>query len=315
MYFEGLLGNQQLKENLLASIRRGSISHFYLIAGPKGSGKKTLARLLAAAILCRGAEKPCLSCAACRKVMADTHPDLITIVDKEHKAVPVKMIREYREDMFVKPNEADKKIYLLPQELNIEGQNALLKIFEEPPKHGVFILLTDNPEALLPTVRSRCTMLRMQSLSDQQLRQALQKEFPNAASQDMDAAIWRSGGFLGQARAFLEEGNALSPETKAFIESYAAADPMGILQVLVPLEKSKRDNLIEVLTQWMQLLQQALLCRSGLPVLSEDARALAARRNPKDIKETIGLLDQAVVYLQSNVSPAAVCGHLEWALR
>ena len=315
MGFDALLGNQQLKENLLSSIRRGSISHFYLIAGPKGSGKKTLARLLAAAIMCNGQEKPCLSCTPCRKVMADTHPDLITIVDPEHKAVPVKMIRQFREEMFVKPNEAEKKIYLLPQEMGLEGQNALLKIFEEPPKHGVFILLTDNPEALLPTVRSRCTMLRMQGLSDDILRNALKKEFPDASSADMDAAIWRSGGFLGQAREFLQAGNALSPETKRFIAAYAGADPLGILQVLAPLERSKRDPLISLFNQWVQILQQALMCRNGLPVLSEEARALAARRNPKDINETIGLLKKAIEYLQANCAPAAVCGDLEWTLR
>ena len=315
MGFEGLLGNQQTKENLLAAIGRGSISHFYLIAGPSGSGKKTLARLLAAAIMCQSDNKPCLACNPCRKVMANTHPDLITIVDPDHKAVPVKMIRAYREEMFIKPNEADKKIYLLPQELNIEGQNALLKIFEEPPEHGVFILLTDNPESMLPTVRSRCTMIKMQSLPEDVLRNALRKEFPDTTSAELDAAIWRSGGFLGQAQELLREGVALSPETAAFARSYAAADPVGLLHVLVPLEKAKRDALMDILTQWVQLLQQALLCRSGMPVLSEEARVLAARRNPKDVNEAIGLLKKAIEYLQGNVSSAAICGHLEWALR
>ena len=72
MGFEGLLENQRLKDNLIQSIHRGRISHFYLICGPKGSGKHTLSRLLAAAILCRGEEKPCMCCAACRKVLSPT---------------------------------------------------------------------------------------------------------------------------------------------------------------------------------------------------------------------------------------------------
>lgn len=314
MSFEGLLGNQQTKENLLAAIGRGSISHFYLIAGPKGSGKKTLARLLAAAIMCQGEHKPCLACNPCRKVMADTHPDLITIADPERKTVPVKTVRAYREEMFIKPNEAEKKIYLLPQELNIEGQNALLKIFEEPPKHGVFILLTDNPESLLPTVRSRCTMIRMQGLSEDVLRSALSKEFPTASKSELDAAIWRSGGFLGQAKELLQEGVGLSKETLAFSQAYAAADHAALLQVLLPLEKAKRDHVISVINQWVQLLQQALLCRNGMPVLSAEASDLAVRRNPKDINEAIGILKKAIEYLQGNVSTAAVCGHLQWAL-
>ena len=105
MGFDALLGNRRLKDNLRASVGRGHASHFYLISGPMGSGKKTLARLLAAALLCKGAEKPCLQCSACRKVMADTHPDFITVTDPEHKNIPVKMIRQVREEMFILPNE------------------------------------------------------------------------------------------------------------------------------------------------------------------------------------------------------------------
>ena len=87
MGFEGLLGNERLKENLKTSVSRNRLSHFYLICGPAGSGKRTLARLLAAAFLCRSGDKPCLSCPACRKVMADTHPDFITIDDPEKKII------------------------------------------------------------------------------------------------------------------------------------------------------------------------------------------------------------------------------------
>ena len=170
MAFETLLGNRQLKQNLAGSLARGHISHFYLISGPRGSGKRTLARLLAAAILCREGSKPCLRCGICRRVTEGNHPDVITVEDPEHKAVAVKIVREYREDAFIRPNESDHKIYIFPQELGIEGQNALLKILEEPPKYGVFILLTDNPERLLPTVRSRCTELKLLPLESGLLR-------------------------------------------------------------------------------------------------------------------------------------------------
>ena len=174
MAFETLLGNDRLKQNLAESLSKGRISHFYLISGPEGSGKHTLARLLAAAVLCREHRKPCLHCTPCRKVMEGNHPDFITVEDPEHKNVAVKIVRQFREDVFIRPNESDYKIYLFPQELGIEGQNALLKILEEPPKHGVFILLTDNPDKLLPTVRSRCTELKMLPLSEDILRKILQ---------------------------------------------------------------------------------------------------------------------------------------------
>ena len=315
MGFEALLGNQQLKENLRASIRRGHIAHFYLISGPAGSGKKTLARLLSAAILCRGETTACMGCTACRKVMADTHPDVITVVDPEHKNVAVKIVREIRDDMFVMPNEADRKIYIFPQDLGTEGQNALLKILEEPPSYGVFILLSENPETLLPTVRSRCTQLQMQSLSPEILEPALRREFPEASSQDLKAALWRSGGFLGQAKLFLEEGAQLSEQTENFLRSFAQKDALGLVRVLAPMEKWKRDQVIPLLQQWVQLLQQALACRSGAAAVSEAAADLAARRSPKDLLLAIRQLQKAIEYAQQNVSPAAVCGWLTWALR
>ena len=96
MGFEGLLGNERLKENIRRSVGRGRIAHFYVISGPAGAGKHTLARLLAAAILCKGEDKPCLQCSACRKVLADSHPDFITVDDPEKKTVPVDLIRQAR---------------------------------------------------------------------------------------------------------------------------------------------------------------------------------------------------------------------------
>ena len=101
MGFDTLLGNQRLKDNLTAALSKGRISHFYLISGPEGSGKHTLARLLSAAILCRGEDKPCGRCGPCRKALEGNHPDVITVDDPEHKNVAVKIVRQAREDMFI----------------------------------------------------------------------------------------------------------------------------------------------------------------------------------------------------------------------
>ena len=157
MSFDALLGNEQLKNDLTISLQTGHISHCCLITGPEGSGKHTLARLLAAAILCQGRDRPCLTCHPCRKVLEGLHPDFITVDDPEHKTVSVDVIRQARADIFVQPNESDRKIYLFPraQDMGLPGQNALLKVLEEPPAYAVFLLLADNPEKLLPTVRSR----------------------------------------------------------------------------------------------------------------------------------------------------------------
>lgn len=317
MGFETLLGNDRLKQNLTESLAKKHISHFYLISGPEGSGKHMLAKLLAAAILCQGSEKPCGVCNSCRKVRDGNHPDFITVDDPEKKTVSVDLIRQARADIYVQPNESDYKIYLFPraQDMGLPGQNALLKVLEEPPKYGVFLLLTENPDKLLPTVRSRCTQLQMQGLSEDTLRRQLRLDFPQAQEEDLTAAIGRCGGFLGQARALLKSGGELPPQTEGLVKAFARKDTLLLMQTLVPMEKWKRDTLTEILSSWVELMESALACRSGIRAVSPYARELAQLRTGAELHDAVRSLKKALEYTQSNVSPAAVCGYLEWNLR
>ena len=316
MGFEALLGNDRLKQNLAESLAKGRISHFYLISGPEGSGKHTLAKLLAAAILCRGRQAPCLSCDPCRKVFSGNHPDFITVDDPEKKTVTVDLIRQARADIYIQPNESDHKIYLFPraQDMGIPGQNALLKVLEEPPRYGVFILLTDNPEKLLPTVRSRCTELKLLPLPEDILLKQLARDFPKLDTEDLRSAIVRSGGFLGQARALLDGSESVPPQTEAFVRAVCAKDTLSLAQTLVPMEKWKRDALADILQQWRELAENALVCRSGIGAVSPLARQLSQARPPEELLELCRALGKALTYTQSNVSPAAVCGWLVWEL-
>ena len=317
MGFEGLLGNERLKENLYRSIKRGRISHFYLISGPEGSGKKTLARLLAAAVLCKSDDKPCCTCPSCKKVLGNGHPDFITVDDPEKKTVPVELIRQARSDIYIRPNESDHKIYLFPraQDMGLPGQNALLKVLEEPPSYGVFILLSDNPQKLLPTVRSRCTELALTALPEDIACGQLRKDFPQADEATIRVAFSRSGGFLGQAKELLEEGAQLSPQTNDFLSAYAQRNSYALAQVLVPMEKWKRDQLIPLLQQWVAALEGALIFRSGISSGTPRAAEISASHSGAEIKSAIEHLQKTIEYAQGNVSPAAICGYLIWTLR
>jgi DNA polymerase-3 subunit delta' len=316
MGFEGLLGNERIKDNLRRSFSRGRFSHFYLICGPEGSGRHTLAQLLAAALMCEGESQPCGSCEGCRKVLSGVHPDFITVDDPEKKTVPVDLIRQARADIYIQPNEGRRKIYLFPraQDMGVPGQNALLKILEEPPRYGVFLLITDNPERLLPTVRSRCTELTLQPLSEKILRMELAQRFPEADADTLSAAMSRSGGYLGQGVKLLE-GSAESQQTVDFAKAFAGRSALGLVQLLVPMEKWKRDQLIPELQQWLELLEESLACRAGGRAISELARTVSAARSSVEIMAAIRQLQKCVEYAQGNVSPAAICGYLQWALR
>lgn len=317
MGLELLLGNQRLKDNLGAALGKGRLSHFYLISGPRGSGKHTLATLLAAAMVCKEETRPCLSCPACRKVRAGTHPDVILMDDPERKTVPVELVRQAIADVYIRPNEADRKIYLFPraQDMQEPSQNALLKILEEPPPYGVFLLLTDNPDKLLPTIRSRCMELAMTALPERLLVPALKREFPDADDQSVADAVSRSAGFLGQAREILRQGSSLPPQTLSFAQAFAKRDHLALLQLLVPMEKWKRDQLLPVLEQWRSLLADALRYRSGLAAPSPYARSIGTARSSRELMQAADRLEQAIQNLQGNISPAAVCADLVWALR
>ena len=316
MGFEGLLGNDRLKENLTRSLSRGRGGHFYLISGPEGSGKRTLARLLAAALMCSAPNRPCGSCAQCRKVMNGSHLDFITVDDPEKKTVPVDLIRQARTDMYIQPNEGLRKIYLFPraQDMGIPGQNALLKVLEEPPSYGVFLLLADNPQKLLTTVRSRCVELSLSPLPEQLLRRELASRFPEVPTETLNAVYSRSGGYLGQALKLLSGDGALLQETSDLIRAFASKSRLGLAQVLVTMEKWKRDRLTDALNQWKTLLAEALACRGGGAAVSPLARELSASRGPEDLLAAIRQLDKCIEYAQGNVSPAAICGYLIWAL-
>ncbi len=133
------------------------------------------ARQLAAGILCTGdGERPCGKCAACGKIARNTHPDVIFInrlTDSKgnlKRDITVDQIREISADAYILPNEADRKIYIIneAEKMNLSAQNASLKLLEEPPNGAVLLLCTDNPSALLPTVRSRCTEVNVNGERD-----------------------------------------------------------------------------------------------------------------------------------------------------
>lgn len=314
MELDRLLGNEQLKSRLSAAFRQDRLSHSWLLAGPEGSGKHTLALILAAAMQCTsGEDRPCGVCKQCRKVLNGVHPDVITVDDTEHKGVTVGVVRDARNDLYIKPNEGRRKVYIIPRakDLNAAGQNALLKVMEEPPEYGAYILLAENAQQLLPTIRSRCVELALTPLSEDTCVRALRERFPQQPADALHAAYLRSGGFLGQAVRVLEQGDALLPQTVEFAATYPKKDRYAMAQLLVPMERLKREQLAPVLTQWTELLEAALSAKAGMPALQTAAAEISRSRTAQEILRAINELKRASELLDANVSPGAICGVLQ----
>ena len=106
-----------------------------------------------------------------------------------------------------------------------------------------------------------------------------------------------------------------NPQTEGFVRGFAGRDALMLAQVLAPMEKWKRDQLIPVLEQWLALLENALASRSGLPAVSEMERELSAQRSSQELMSALRFVQKALEYARGNVSPAAVCGWLQWKLR
>ncbi len=317
MSFDSLLGNQRLKERLSSALAKGQPSHSYLITGPVGSGKHTLATLLAAALQCTGTHKPCLCCNPCRKVMEGIHPDVITVDDTEKKTVRVDLIRDTVSTLYIRPNEGNKKIYLIPRakDMRLEAQNALLKCIEEPPPYGVFLFLAEHSEQLLTTIRSRCVELRMSPLADSLLESELRHRFPDADPVTRSAAIVRSDGYLGQAISLMEEGTSLLPQTDSFVRAYCTGDPAPLLELLIPMEKLKRDQLRDIFAQWLMIISGAIRVRNGLPSMHPLCEQLARSRSTAALLRATKVIREAMELTDANVGAGHICGGLSILLR
>ena len=147
------------------------------------------------------------------------------------------------------------------------------------------------------------------------MKQQLGKEFPKSGDEEIEAAAARSGGYLGQARTLLKEDGEVPPQTEDFVRALAEKNALSLMKTLVPMEKWKRDELGDILASWLEIVEGALLSRSGIRILSAQSRSLAQVRTGEALHNAVLCLRKAIDYTESNVSTAAVCGYLEWALR
>ena len=315
---EAILGNETLKNRLASSLRDQRFSHSYLLCGPAGSGKRTLAKLLCAAMQCqRDGNVPCGVCPQCRKVLNDSHPDVIFVDDPEKKNVSVGLARWAAGDLYIRPNEGKRKIYVFPRarDLNPQAQNALLKVMEEPPAYGAFLLLSDRAEGLLPTVRSRCVELTLCPVPEETALPWLGQKFPRAEEAALRAAWRRSGGYLGQAASELENGQNTDERTEALCRALAAGDRLLLTELLCKLERCKREQLTPILRQCQGLLADALAAKNGFPAASETAQMLADRLAAARLLQAYRDLTEALEAADGNVGVGHICGYLAVRLR
>lgn len=212
-----MIGNRTLVERLSGDVSNGTLSHAYILEGPRGSGRHTLALTTIAALSClsKNSEQniPCGHCINCKKIFSEQSPDVTTISLEEDKAtIGIEAIRNVKDDLHTAPNDLSVKAFIIndADKLTHQAQNAFLLSLEEPPSYILFFLICENSSSLLETIKSRAPILRTQRLSDEEVEGYVlandkrAQELKSASPQDFSTLISVSAGSIGYALELLD---------------------------------------------------------------------------------------------------------------
>jgi DNA polymerase-3 subunit gamma/tau len=216
--FSEVVGQEHVTNTLMNAIKTDKIAHAYLFCGPRGSGKTTVARLLAKAVNCekKDSPEPCNKCSSCLEIMENRAMDIIEIDAASHRGIDE--IRELREGVRFGPAKSKYKVFILDEahQLTSGAGNALLKILEEAPSHVIFILATTEPQKMISTVISRCQRFDFRKIGVEEMvgrmKKMVKKENASVDEDVLKMIASAGGGSLRDAESILSQILSFIPE-------------------------------------------------------------------------------------------------------
>ena len=280
--FTDIVGNEGLRRRLGDDIVKGTLAHAYILSGPHGSGKHTIALRFAAALACEkreadGAPIPCLACPTCRKILEGKSPDIIQI-EKMGQSVKIEQIRALKNDVFTLPNDLENKFYIIEDAdtMTEAAQNAFLLTLEEPPAFVRFFLLCEKPEKLLETVRSRAPSLRTEILPRELVAKELKRQSPAAAAlasskpSEFEELLTVAAGCIGRGLELCDEKER-APLLKSrqlasdFVKIALEKQHAPLAELVVSLSKKyKRDELLPILGNMQEALRDLIALKASV---------------------------------------------------
>ncbi len=296
MPFADILGHDRIIEVLKRSLRSGKTAHSYLFEGVSGCGRRKTALTLIQALFCKSStDDACGVCPSCRKIDSGNHPDIHLLSPLPDKRdISIEQLREMQRELSLRPYEAPRKACIIDpaERLNANSANSLLKTLEEPPGNALIILLTENAEMLLSTVRSRCQLIRFAPLSLEHILLLLERSGVSQEAATLVAPM--SGGSLQKALELDNESLVARRENVL-----AKMEKLSINQIATIFDAAEefsgnRDATLELLDMLLSFFRDAVHLGAGSgEIVNRSVRpAIESIASRRSLPHNLRLLEQ-----------------------
>lgn len=306
--FSRVLGHQRQKDLLQRAVSSKRLPHAYLFEGPEGIGKRLVALALTKILFCVNGNS-CGDCPACHKVDHHNHPDLHQLC-QDGSSIKIEQIRALQKELSYRPLEAPYKVCIIDgaEKMNPAAANALLKTLEEPRSQTLLILLTPTPDAVLPTIRSRCQRLPFSRIPRERLQEVLVEQLNIEDAQAHILATLSEGSFK---KALGKDRELYLQRRRELLKNLASLSPGSIIPLLNLAQKfaEEKELLFDILEIIQAFYRDVLLLQHGRPVddlvnvdMLETLQSVSRRENVSSLLGKLNALMTSRRHLERNVN-------------